>query len=109
MDLQYIRDRITDLRLKKGVTEADMSRELGHSKGYIENITSGRRMLPMKEFLKILDYFEISAAEFFREDPPADEQTRILLAFFHSLPGEARESLIKTIKCIEVKNETSAF
>ena len=35
MDEQFVRDRITQLRLRKGVSEYKMSYELGHSRGYV--------------------------------------------------------------------------
>lgn len=34
MDEQFIRNRITELRVKKGVSEYRMSMDLGHSKSY---------------------------------------------------------------------------
>ena len=39
MDTQFVRDRITQLRLKKGVSEYQMSYDLGHSRSYIYNIS----------------------------------------------------------------------
>jgi transcriptional regulator with XRE-family HTH domain len=68
MDSNFIRDRITELRLLKGVSEYQMSYDLGHSRGYIYNISSGKSLPPMNEFLSICDYFEISPAEFFNEN-----------------------------------------
>lgn len=65
MDEQFIRERITQLRLSKGVSEYQMSYDLGHSRGYVYNISSGKALPPMKEFLAICDYFEISPTQFF--------------------------------------------
>ena len=63
----FIRQRITELRLRKGVSEYKMSRELGHSRGYIYNISSGKALPPMKEFITICDYFGITPEEFLRK------------------------------------------
>lgn len=63
----YVRERITQLRLKKGVSEYQMSYDLGHSRGYIYNISSGKALPPMKEFFAICDYFGISPQQFFDE------------------------------------------
>lgn len=68
MDAQFIRDRITGLRLNKGVSEYTLSYELGHSKNYIQNITSGRALPSMREFLYICDYFGITPRQFFDEE-----------------------------------------
>ena len=61
----FVRERITQLRLKKGVSEYQMSYDLGHSRGYIYNISSGKSLPPMSEFFSICDYFSITPAEFF--------------------------------------------
>ena len=42
MDEEFIRNRITELRLKKGVSEYQMSMDLGQNKNYVN---SSRRLL----------------------------------------------------------------
>lgn len=64
----YIRERITELRIKKGVSEYKMSTDLGHSKGYIQSITSGRALPSIGEFLYICDYLSITPKDFFDQD-----------------------------------------
>lgn len=68
MDSNFIRERITSLRQEKGVSEYQMSYGLGHSRGYLNNISSGKSLPSMKEFLAICDYFDITPVEFFQED-----------------------------------------
>ena len=77
MDTKFIRDRITQLRLQKGVSEYQMSYDLGHSHSYIYNISSGKSLSPMAEFLQICDYFGISPSQFFDDssENPALLQT----------------------------------
>ena len=48
MDTQFVRDRITQLRLKKGVSEYQMSYDLGHSRSYVYNISSGKSLPPTR-------------------------------------------------------------
>ena len=64
-DPNFIKERITQLRLEKGVSEDQMSYDLGHSRSYIYNISSGRSLPPMVEFLQICDYFNLTPAQFF--------------------------------------------
>lgn len=64
----FVRDRITQLRLRKGVSEYQMSYDLGHSRGYIYNISSGKALPPLKEFFAICDYFGLTPQEFFDEE-----------------------------------------
>lgn len=65
MDAEFVRKRITQLRLQKDISEYRMSYDLGHSRGYINNISSGKTLPSMTEFFAICDYFGISPAEFF--------------------------------------------
>ncbi|MEE1024523.1 MAG: helix-turn-helix transcriptional regulator [Acutalibacteraceae bacterium] len=65
MDTKFIRDRITQLRIQKGVSEYKMSYDLGHSRSYIYNISSGKSLPPLAEFLEICDYFGITPSQFF--------------------------------------------
>lgn len=67
MDEQFVRDRITQLRLRKGVSKYKMSYDLGHSRGYVHNISSGKATPPMKEFFAICEYFELTPQQFFDE------------------------------------------
>ena len=65
MDIEFVRDRITQLRIQKGVSEYKMSYDLGHSRGYINNISSGKTLPSMTEFFAICEYFSITPVEFF--------------------------------------------
>lgn len=62
---EFIKNRITELRLKTGISEYQLSFELGQSKSYIQSISSGKAMPSMTGFLNICDYFGITPAEFF--------------------------------------------
>jgi hypothetical protein len=44
-----------------------MSYDLGHSRGYIYNISSGKSLPPFNEFFSICDYFDITPSDFFDE------------------------------------------
>ena len=65
MDAEFVRERITQLRVRKDVSEYKMSYDLGHSRGYINNISSGKTLPSMTEFFAICDYFNITPCEFF--------------------------------------------
>ena len=76
---EFVRNRITQLRLQKGVSEYQMSYDLGHSRGYIYNISSGKSLPPLSEFFSIFEYFYITPQEIFDEkrDYPALVQKTI--------------------------------
>ncbi len=65
MNEQFIRERISALRIKKGVSEYKMSYDLGHSKSYIQSISSGRALPSLSEFLFICEYLGVTPKEFF--------------------------------------------
>ena len=67
MDAKFIRDRITQLRMQKSVSEYKMSYDLGHSRRYIYNISSGKSLPPMAEFLEICDYLGVTPSDFFND------------------------------------------
>lgn len=79
MDTNFVRERITRLRMRKGVSEYQMSYDLGHSRGYINNITSGKALPSLTELFAICEYFQITPREFFDEgidDPKRLRETR---------------------------------
>lgn len=65
MEDKFIRERLTELRIQKNVSEYKMSLDLGHSKSYIQSIVSGRSMPSMSEFLYICEYLGVSPKAFF--------------------------------------------
>ena len=67
-EAKFIRERITELRIKKNISECKLSHDLGHSNSYIRGITSGRALPSMSEFLYICEYFGITPKEFFDEE-----------------------------------------
>lgn len=65
MDESFIRNRITELRTQKGISEYKMSTDMGHSKSYIQGISSGRAMPSMAEFLYLCEYLAVTPRDFF--------------------------------------------
>lgn len=94
----YIRNRITQLRINKNVSEYQMSLDLGHSKSYIQSISSGRALPSMSEFISICDYFEITPKEFFNDeinDPP------LMTKLYNAVSGLSEERIDLLLKIAE--------
>ena len=68
MDEQFIRNRITQLRIAANKSEREMSLDLGHSGSYINSITSGRTFPSLREFLYICEYLDITPEKFFQPE-----------------------------------------
>ena len=103
MDERFIRERITTLRLRKGVSEYQMSYDLGHSRGYVYNISSGKALPPMKEFLAICDYFEITPKQFFDEESSAPELVQKAVAGMQQLDEKDQLMLLDFINRLQEK------
>ncbi len=61
----FIRTRITELRLQKDVSEHRMSLDLDKSGSYLRGISSGAALPSLKELFNIIAYFNITPSEFF--------------------------------------------
>lgn len=61
----YVRNRITELRLQKGVSEYQMCLDLGHGKNYIRSLTSGRALPSLSELPYICEYLGVYVQAFF--------------------------------------------
>lgn len=81
MDTSYqdlLRERITQLRLKKDVSERRMSLDLGKTDSYIRSITSGKALPSLTELFNIIEYFDMTPFEFFA-GMQAEEDARAAL------------------------------
>lgn len=92
----FVRNRLTELRQNKGVSEYKMSLDLGHSKGYIQGISSGRALPSLAEFLYICDYLGISPVDFFDEESAYPEQINRIAEKMKTL-SEADLNIIETL------------
>ena len=73
-----LRERITQLRVEKNVSEHKMSLELGKSGAYVRSITSGIALPSVKELMNIIRYFDLTPVEFFRDfEQPESPQSRL--------------------------------
>jgi len=61
----FVRSRITELRLRKNVSEHRMSLDLDKSGSYIRGISSGAALPSVKELFKIIEYFDTTPSAFF--------------------------------------------
>lgn len=65
---EQFKDRLSQLRTKRGVSARDMSLSLGQNQCYINNIENGKALPSMSAFFYICDYLGVTPAEFFDLD-----------------------------------------
>jgi len=68
MELENFGERISKLRIAKGVSAREMSLAIGQCVNYVSKIENGKSLPSMAAFLEICDYFRISKSEFFDEN-----------------------------------------
>lgn len=100
---EFIRSRITELRMKNNISEYKMSLDLGHSKGYIQSISSGRTLPSMTEFLAICDYLGITPKDFFSEENGNPVKINEALSYLLKLDDSDLETIIYIAKRLAEK------
>lgn len=97
----YIRNRITELRLQKDVSEYQMSFALGQNKNYIQSISSGKAMPSMKQFLNICEYFDMTPMQFFDDRVKYPKLIQEALEEMNGLSEEDLMTLIYLMKRLQ--------
>lgn len=95
---EFIRNRITQLRMAKNVSEYQMSLDLGRSRSYIQGISSGRALPSMNEFISICEYLGITPQEFFNDDVENPALMQKLLDAASDLSDDNIELLLEIIR-----------
>ena len=98
MEPQFIRERISILRTKKNISEYKMSTDLGHSKSYIQSISSGRALPSMSEFLYICEYLGVTPKEFFDDSMDNPQLVQELYELSRYLSEENLKILVDLAK-----------
>jgi len=103
MHENFIRNRITELRLKKGVSEYRMSSDIGHGKSYIQSISSGRSNPSLPEFLYICEYFGITPRDFFDDELKNPALLQQAIDGLKSLSDDELNLILGNIKRLQEK------
>lgn len=100
----FTRNRITELRKLKNVSEHKMSLDLGKSGSYIRAISSGLALPSLKELFNIFAYFDMTPAEFFAPLDDEDTLYRGICEKMRMFRQEDLEMVSTLISWIETKN-----
>lgn len=104
--IDFIRRRITELRIKKNVSEYQMSYDLGKSKGYIQSISSGATLPSMDAFIDICGYFDITPIEFFDSEIHNPDKLKEITEYVKKLPEKDIDLLMNVLqRYFEIKSE----
>lgn len=90
-------NRLSQLRMEKGVSARDMSLSIGQCDSYINRIEN-RKMLPsLSSFFYICDYFDMTPAEFFSGGEINDIDLINAMKKISDLPQDKREHILAVI------------
>lgn len=98
MDQEKFSQRLSQLRLNKGVSARDMSLSIGQSPSYINNIETGISFPSMTVFFYICEYLGVTPSEFFDTDSKNPVKERELINSVKGLSGEQLDNLISLAK-----------
>lgn len=105
--MEYIRGRITELRIQRGISEYKLSYETGHSKNYIHNIVSGHSQPSVKELLYLIDALGVTPRDFF-DDTKLYQNPILAQEIMKEIEGMGEkdlEAVLGVIKRLKEKDE----
>ena len=94
----FLAARITQLRLKKGVSALDMSLTLGQTDNYINHIENKKSLPSITSFFFICEFFNISPQEFFEEGNNYPIQLNDLIVNLKKLDEKALSVIDDVVK-----------
>lgn len=92
--IKFLRNRITELRLQKNISEHRMSLELGKGGSYIRSISSGTALPSIKELFNIINYLGITPSEFFYN---IEEDDTPYVTLYKQLQNLSKEDIEKVL------------
>lgn len=98
MTKEEFSERLSKLRINKGISARDMSLSIGQSESYINNIENCVSFPSMTCFFYICEFLEISPKEFFDTDLLNPTKSTELLNASKGLPTEKLDILINVAK-----------
>ena len=105
MNDNFIGNRITNLRMQKGISEYTLSKHIGKCNNYINKVSSGKLIPTIKTLYAICEYFGITLSQFFQEEDPADSLTASqILTILPDLSEDQLQSLLVITKSMKNGN-----
>ena len=106
MDIEYVRQRITELRIKRNISEYQLSYDVGHSKNYVHNIVTGYSQPSVRELLYLIEALGVTPREFFDENVEFNNPV-LSKKIMEGIKGRSDENLEAVLLIIERLNENS--
>lgn len=95
---QWFAERLTQLRMEKGVSARDMSLSLGQSESYINKIENRRTMPSMAGFFYICEFLGVEPHEFFDTETISPAKSLEIIREIGKLSPDKAEHILQVIK-----------
>jgi len=94
----FLRERLAQLRVQKGVSARDMSLSLGQSENYINMIENKKSLPSMTVFFYICEYFGVTPQEFFESGNENPVKLNEIVADLKKLDDHSLTHIAEVIK-----------
>lgn len=107
MDIEYVRQRITELRIKRNISEYRLSYDLGHSKNYVHNIVTGYSQPSVKELLYLIEALGVTPRDFFDEAVEFSNPflAKKIMEGIKAMPDENLEAVLLMIERLNANSQ----
>jgi len=95
---EFVRSRVSQLRLQKGVSAREMSLSLGQNEAYINQIENGKMLPSLQGLSYICDYLGITLQQFFEEENSFPCQIDGIIKDLKKLDAEALAHVAAVVK-----------
>lgn len=104
MDKVSILNRIRELRIKRGISEREMSRALGHYPSYLANLAAGKKMPSLEVVEDCCNYFGMTISEFFNDDYHGDASDQYIIKKINEIATiEDKQKIVKLLNALDKK------
>ena len=86
---EFTQNRITHLRMQKGVSARDMSLSLGQNDSYINRIENKKSLPSLSGLFYICEYFSVTPQQFFDEGNAYPDQLAAVVEDLKKLDAES--------------------
>lgn len=101
LDENFIRSKLDELRVNQKISERKMSLDLGHTASYMNNISTGRSLPSLTEFLYICEYLKITPSQFFESEKNLSLNQRNLVSKIEQLEENDVELMLQILERIK--------
>lgn len=101
----YIREQITAFRTARGLSERQLSLDIGRNPSYINGISNGKNLPSMGEFLYICEFLGITPFDFFKEEPEYSINKTKARTLIAQLDESTVDILLPLLEKLQTENE----